>query len=334
MSDQPTLHTLVQATGLSLATVSRALGPSTQVSPEARARVLAAAKKLGYTRDPTAVRLRTGRSKTLAYLMDPRAALQPGFMPLLGGLSAAVWDSDYHLLVLPEPAETDPLDTTRYLLQRRLADGAVLTHTAPQDARIRLLQERGYPCISHGRTRLPTPHATVDFDNAAFAADAVANLVARGRSRLAIVLPRPDASYREHLVEGFDTACQRAGLSGRRVAAIDLDSPPAAVDAWARQAMTHIDGLVLSGEAPLLPVLGALTDIGLRPGTDLDVALKYSSTLPQSLRTPLLTCHENLHHAGLSLGRALMQMLAEPEAPPLQVLFPPPPIEALHHANP
>lgn len=333
MSTRPTLHTLARETGLSLATVSRALGSSTQVSFETRARVLAAARELGYSRDLTAVRLKTGRSMNLAYLMDPAAAQQTGFMQLLAGLSVAVRDSGYHLLVLPEPAERDSLDIVRYMLQRRLADGAVLTHTTPQDERLKFLQERSFPFIAHGRTALPTPHASVDFDNAAFAEKAVDCLVGRQRRRLALILPRANASYRDHLREGFTRACLRNRVAGDSVEAIDLDSSPAEINDWARPSLSAYDGLVLAGESPLLPLLGALSDLGRHPGHDLDIVLKYSSTLPCSLRIPLFVCHENLHQAGLSLGLSLLQMLAHPEAPPPQMLFSPPTIETLHHAN-
>ena len=51
MTKKATIGTIADVTGLSLATVSRALSGSDAVLPETREKVVAAAKKLNYVRD-------------------------------------------------------------------------------------------------------------------------------------------------------------------------------------------------------------------------------------------------------------------------------------------
>ncbi|MEJ7137632.1 LacI family DNA-binding transcriptional regulator [Amphibiibacter pelophylacis] len=329
--EKATLHTLVQTTGLSLATVSRALSGSSRVLPATRERVLRAAQELGYVRDRAALHLKTGRTQVLAFIMDRPDASQPGFQALLLGLGESVQGSDYQLIVLPDDPQ-DPLASVRYVVERGMADGLVLAHTTPQDARVNWLQQRGFPFVTHGRTQPLATHGHVDFDNGRFAARAVEALASRQRRRLGLLLPMPGSAFRGHLDQGFRATCERPvlagrGLTGQVIEAISLDDSPEALYQWARAHAADFDGLVVSREAPVLPLLGALADARLQVGRDIDLALKYSSPLPRYLRQPLLTCFEDLHLAGLTLGRSLIAHLIQPDQAVAQVLFEPPAIQ-------
>lgn len=334
-SAKPTVHTLARATGLSLATVSRALSGSASVLPATRERVLAAARELHYVRDRAAVRLKTGKTQVIAFMMDRLDARQPGYKQLMLGIGDAMQGSDYHLIVLPDARDDDPLSGVRYVVERGLADGLLLSHTTAADARVRYLQDQGFPFVTHGRTQLLQPHASVDFANEQFAAGAVRALAARGRRRLGILLPQPGSVFRDHLGDGFDRACAEHGASGTRVHEVSLDDGPEAIYQWALREAARFDGLVLSLEAPALPLLGALADVRLQPGRDVDIAVKYSSDLPHYIRQPLLACFEDLHATGLTLGRELLLQLRQPGGPLRQLLFSPPALETLHeHARP
>lgn len=327
---KPTVRTLAQATGLSLATVSRALAGSASVLPATRDKVLQAARELHYVRDRAAVRLKTGRTQVAAFMMDRLDASQPGYKQLMLGIGDALRDTDYHLIVLPDALDDDPLSGVRYVVDRGLADGLLLSHTTADDARVRYLLERGFPFVTHGRTRLAQPHASVDFANEQFAALAVDALVARGRRELGILLPLPGSEFRDHLADGFDAACAARGIAGLQVLSVSLDDGPEAIYQWALREAGRFDGLVLSLEAPALPLLGALADARREPGRDIDVVVKYSSDLPHYIRQPLIACFEDLHLTGLTLGRQLLEQLLQPDQPPGQVLFTPPCLEHLH----
>ena len=323
------ITTLAKATGLSSATVSRALAGSPSVLPDTRDKVLQAARELHYVRDRAAVRLKTGKTNTLAFIMDRQDAIQPGFKDFLVGLGDALQHTDYHLIVLPQLAGQDALDSVRYVMERGLADGLVLTYTAPRDARVRWLQEQSFPFITYGRTQLPA-HDGVDFANEQFAAMAVDTLVAQGRKRLGILLPAAGASFHQHLADGFAHACERLGVAGACVQAVHLDEPPNAIYQWACEHARAFDGLVLTREAPALPLLSALADAGLQVGRDIDLAIKYSSPLPQYIRQPFWACFEDMHQAGLTLGTRMLARFAQPGLASSQQLFSPPPLELFH----
>ncbi len=325
-----TIPQIAEATGLSLATVSRALAGLPNVLPGTREKVLEAARQLNYVRDRAAVRLKTGKTQVIAFLMDPFDSTQPGFINLLLGLSESVRGTDYHVIVLPGTADEDRLAAVRYVVERGMADGIVMSHTTPQDERVAYLQEQGFPFVTHGRTHIAQPHGYVDFSNEQFAAMGVRALTARGRTRLAILLPQSGSVFCSHLAEGFIAACAQDRVQGECIDQISLDDDPEAIYEWAQNHAARFDGLVVSREAPVLPLLSAIGDCGLQIGPDMDLVIKYSSSLPHYIRQPLLACFEDLHLAGKTLGQSLLAHFARPGSTTAQVLFLPPNLEVFH----
>ena len=344
MTKKATIGTIADVTGLSLATVSRALSGSDAVLPETREKVVAAAKKLNYVRDRAAVRLKTGKTWVVALIMDRRDVNQPAFKDLLLGVSDTLATTDYHLIVLPDAKGADPLTSLRYVVERGLADAVVISHIAPHDARVKYLLEKKFPFCTHGRTRLPASnragrkaapsllsHPFVDFANEQYAEAAVAALVARGRKKLGILLPHEGASFRLHLLEGFLGACKAHGVKGEAVSNLDTDGSPDHIYLWAAKQAKKYDGLVATRESILVALMGGLSDCGLTPGLQVDVVSKYSTSLPLYIRQPLLACYEDITQTGQLIATNLLHQLDPTHhSASLTTLLPPPSIEVLH----
>ena len=120
-----------------------------------------------------------------------------------------------------------------------------------------------------GRTEFTMPHPYVDFDNEAFARQAVARLVEQGRDRLSMILPDDKFTFCQHLRYGFVSAAREAGVAHEVLEGVTLDSdreenlgraqclpaPPGAAEpvssAWARSRR--------------LMTMAAMTDAGAYP---------------------------------------------------------------------
>lgn len=179
-TDRPTLRTIAELTGLAVTTVSRALLDAPQIALETRQRVQRVAREVGYQPDRAARHLRTGRTNVISVVLDPHDELLGFSTSMIRGLTHALRDTQYHLVITPHFAETPAIEPIRYILRNRMADGVVFSRTEPFDPRVELLLENDFPFVSHGRTNLPNPHPFVDYDNAAFSALAVRRLVAKG----------------------------------------------------------------------------------------------------------------------------------------------------------
>ena len=327
---RPTLRTLAEATGLGVTTVSRALKGGSEIALATRERVRAAADELGYVPNAAGQRLRTGRTGTLALVLSPHPEVS-GFGPsMIAGLTEALRTSGQELVVVPDFDPDDELAAVRSVLDARRADGLVLSRIRPQDARVRLLLERGVPFVTHGRTELASVHASHDLDNAVLARLAVERLVARGRRRLLLIPPARGFTYRAHMEVGFERAVQRSGAetASSPDAGLDLDTPLDRLRAAVAAACVGPDapdGIVCGGDGATLAALAGVADAGFRPGTDVDVVGKQTSPALDHVVPAIDTLHEDLESAGRALGAHLLALLGGTDPADLRTLATPAP---------
>ena len=162
---------------------------------------------------------------------------------------------------------------------------------------------------------------------------AVQALVSRERRTLALLLPERGTLYRSHLIDGFQSACVASHVQGQVADQLSLDGSPEAIYRWALAHAHDFDGWVVSREAPLLPVLSALSDAGRSVGRDLDLVIKYSSTLPHFIRQPFMACFEDLKLTGRTMGQSMLAHFSRPGLSSAQILFPPPKLEFFNHPH-
>ena len=70
VSGQPTLRTIADLTGLGVTTVSRALKDGPELAIETKARVRAIAEEIGYRPHRAGVRLKTGRTFVISFVLN------------------------------------------------------------------------------------------------------------------------------------------------------------------------------------------------------------------------------------------------------------------------
>ena len=117
--------------GVSQSTVSRALAGDPVVSEATRLRVAEAARRLNYSVDENAARLRTGKTGTLAVVVicrpdEDRKDLNPFTYSLLGTICAAASTRGYETLV---SFQDGPQNLSGRYEERRKADGLIVIGT-------------------------------------------------------------------------------------------------------------------------------------------------------------------------------------------------------------
>ena len=168
IGSQPTLRTIADMTGLGVTTVSRALKDGPELSAETQARVREVAER---NRLPPASRRRASQDRPhLRHLLRP----QPGrrherlCRRLIMGISEALRGTQ--LPSAGAAADDRPGSDRSGALHRRhrAADGLILTHSEPQDMRVKMLLERDLPFITFGQHRAcdaaPLSSTTDNFD--------------------------------------------------------------------------------------------------------------------------------------------------------------------------
>ena len=246
-SGRPTIKDIARVTGVSVATVSRALRDLPYVAPETRSRVVEAAAELQYEAHPQASRLVSGRTWTIGVV----APLFGTWFPFraLGGINSVFAGAGYDVLI---SMMTAPGDRRRFLQDARSfcrrVDGLVLidTFVSLEGGSADAFFDR--PAVAVGE-RLDGA-SSITIDNRAAARRAVEHLIELGHTRIGLVAgpPLPDlpTPVPEQRRIGYEDALRAAGLpvdpdlavggewtaSGGAAALsslLDLTDPPTAV---------------------------------------------------------------------------------------------------------
>ncbi|MGN3975355.1 LacI family DNA-binding transcriptional regulator [Tsuneonella sp. SYSU-LHT278] len=309
---------VAEAAGVSQSTVSRALAGSPSITDETRARVEAAAAKLGYHVDARAARLRSGRTGTLAIVVVGRTGFDPtrvsGFhYALLGSTCAAAAECGYQSLV---SFQSDPGEFGWNYYAQGQADGLVVMGTSVNRAAWADLLETAPegPVAVWG-----APHDDgrwVRADNARGAELAVERLVAAGYRRIGF-LGTVDAEHPQFAerYEGYRQTLERRGLP----AIAPFDVAGADRVAGGREAIERLlampgppDAVFAANDAIALGALEALDRAGVEVPGEFGVIGFDGLAAGVHAHPPLTTIEPDFAEA----GRALVSRICDPDGEP------------------
>ncbi len=319
--EPPTLKTIAKATGLAVATVSRALGDAPDLKADTKALVRRVADELGYVPNRAGLRLRTGRTQVIALVMSTEHDMMNHTARLISALAGELRATSYHLNVSPFFPGEDPSRPIRHIVEGGLADAVIFNQTEPEDPRVAWLMARGFPFATHGRTVWADRHAWADFDNAAWGRIGVRRLLRAGRRRIALLAPPLGQNYARDILEGVGAAARDGGAEVLLLDGVTSDSAGPAVQAAMGRALAEgADGIICASTSSAMATVAALEGRGLRLGHEVDLFSKEAIPFLALFRPGIMAVQEDVGRAGQVLARAAIRAIREPEAPPLQDL--------------
>jgi DNA-binding LacI/PurR family transcriptional regulator len=334
-----TLATLASELGVSRTTVSNAYNHPDQLSPALRAKVLEAARRLGYPGpDPLAATLSRGRAGALGLLFfdDPHYPLRfafsdPAHVLYLEGVADACGQAGVGLVLVGGARSVD-------LVRAALVDGFVCQYDVEGDERVEAVVERGLPLVVvDGPSRPGAGHVGVD--DRGGAALAARHLLELGHRRLGVVAAplSPDryegpagperqagAAYqviRDRLL-GYRDAVEAAGLDW---AAVPVEERcPYGQEAGRRAAAALLEradqptALLAMSDELALGAMRAAEELGVAVPGELSV-VGFDDTPPAALTRPALTTVHQPHH---DKGVAAAEWLLDPAGRPASQILP------------
>ncbi|MGW6860301.1 LacI family DNA-binding transcriptional regulator [Streptomyces xanthophaeus] len=217
--------------GVSRATVSFVLNDTQghRVSAATRARVLDAASQLGYVPHAAARSLRAGRSNLV---------LMPASVSAIGRL-VSDWVDDLHgeldrhgyTAVLHAGRFADPVDAARAWAELRPAAVVALDGDRFTSQAAGLLRRAGVRALMAFAARPVEGVYTIGFDHAAIGVTAAEHLIARGRTRIGVVMPQE---------RGLDTLAQPRLAGAESVAARHMATVTPVELAYTRESATAL----------------------------------------------------------------------------------------------
>lgn len=307
--------------GVSVATVSRALNNHPSVSPEARARVLAAVAALGYRPNAVARSLRTDQTRTLGLVISD--LLNPYFTELARSVEEQARALGYSVIIGNADERPDLQDHhVRTLLDRRI-DGLLVSPTDGGSPLMLDAARGGSPMVFVDRWIPGLDIPVIRADGRAAVRELVAHLHRLGHRRLAIIAGPAATTTGSERVEAFRAALGSHGLdapdcyigqgdfqavSGRRATErfLDLPEPPEVIFA--------ADNLMALG------ALDAIRARGLRVPDD--IALAAFDDIPWFVHTdpPITAIAQPTGELGRAAVRALIDRIEG--RPPHSVTLP------------
>lgn len=303
-----TIRDVARASQVSIATVSRVFNDSPAVSEETRARVRAAAERLGYWPNGIARSLITSRTHMLGVVLPDLHG--EFFSEVIHGVDLASRAHGLHVLVSRASVSADELGAALRSMRGRV-DGLVVM--APDlDAGAALEQAaRSIPTVILNPDGAPAGADSVAIDNFGGARAVVAHLLALGHRRIAMVTgPEGNADSRQRL-EGYRRALADAGLAPDPAlivpGAFDEESGRGAVPVLLAR-RTRPTAIFAGNDMMAVGVLGALVELGVEVPRGMAVAGFDDIPLARYLHPPLTTAHVDMQ----ALGRRAVELLLDP----------------------
>lgn len=195
----------------SAATVSRVLNTPEIVNREARLRVEAAVRDLGYTRNGAARALRSRRSQMAGIILP--SLKQPIYAEVIDGVQTALAGQGYALVVTTSNASVDQELFQARLLAERGVDGFVLIGHRRRPETYKLLKAQDLPYVVVGSVRPKARHPVVVFDSPAGMASVAKHLVGLGHRDIALLAgKRGENDWVDQWIEGVPDALEALGV--------------------------------------------------------------------------------------------------------------------------
>lgn len=326
----PTIREVARLAGVSVATVSKALNRSGNVSEALQTRVAAAARTLGYAPHASARSLRSGATRTLGLLVADLA--NPYFLRLVESIERLASAGGYSV-ILCNSAE-DPAREERHLamLMSQRADGIFLIPTRiGWNGRPAAMADLPMPTVLVDRNVEGLGLDSVTTDNLAVGRVAAEHLHALGHRRIGVIMGSPEHQIARHRIDGFRSALAVLGTSlDQRLVESDnfteTSGHAAALRLLARA--ERPTAIFATNNHLALGLLRAIMDRGVQVPDDLSVVVVDELPWPGLLRpkiTVVVQPSEGIAEAAVSL---LMERIAQsrdsvPGAPALERLLEP-----------
>lgn len=318
------MRQVAEHANVAMSSVSRVLSGHPDVSEKMKQRVWASVAELGYTPDLLAQSLRSGQTLTVGLVAANIA--NPLLAEIAKGAESVLRGGGYSLLL--SDSESDPrLDETYLrLFERRRVDGLVLmlaseTHEPTSD----FLRSTSTPFVLVDREidGLGSARAVLS-DHRSGMRDAVSHLLDLGHRRIALITGLMELRASRERAAGLHQAfLERAVDDDSTVVSGPYSSDHGSEST--RMLMSGPDAptaIVVGGNQILIGVLGALRDLGLRPGSDVSLVTCDDTPLTRLLDPPIASISRDNARLGRSAAEMLIAAMTESATSPSRVLLP------------
>jgi LacI family transcriptional regulator len=322
-----TLKDVAEAANVHISTASRALNPETRhlITSEVVERVREVARKLDYRVNVIASSLRTRRSNAIGVVIPD--LLNAVFPPIIVGIQDTVGREGYQITIASVGNDAARHATVIEGMLSRQVDGLIVATAMLKDPALNDLISRNIAVVMVNRRDNKARAPSVVTDDERGIALAVEHLISLGHRDICHIAGPQNLSTGVTRLRGFVSAMKKNGLTVEksRIAVADSYSRAAGSRA-ASQLLANKGGptaLVAANDLLALGCYDALRSMDVHCPADLSITGYNDMPLVDLVSPPLTTIRIQHHQIGTEAARLLLQRLAEPLSPVVDVVLHP-----------
>jgi LacI family transcriptional regulator len=282
---------LAKELNLSVATISKALKDSHEISPETKRRVLELAKKLNYTPNPYASSLRKRTSKTIAVVL-PEVA-DSFFSLAINGIEAVAQEKGYHVLIYLTHESFIKEEAILKDFQSGRVDGILLSVSSEttNGNHVKEVIATGKPVVFFDRICEDVETARIITNDFESSYKATSHLAEKGCKKIAYLYTSSNLSINIKRMEGYKKALADHGIKNNPADIILCDGNTAGNYEIIKNILkkkSRPDGIIACVEKLTTPIYLVCKDLTLSIPNDIKV-ISFTNLQAALILSPTLT---------------------------------------------
>ena len=317
-----TIRDVARQAQVSTATVSATLNSTAYVSPDLKARVLAAVESLGYAPSGIAKSLKTGKTRLLAVIAADVS--NPFFTQLTNALEAAAYDRGYSLILCNSDENFERERHHLNLVRAQRCDGLVLSPTGDPDAyKVAGLGSFAMPTVLIDRVLDFWKADSVTIDNESAAFQATNYLLDLGHTRVGTISGPSHVTTGAGRLAGFRNALAARGVASNQNYLRSGDFREDAAYSAMREMLAlkpPPTAIYVANNLMLIGVMRAVAEAGFICPKDISVVSTDDFNWSTAFRPQLTTVRQPVREMGLEAVRLLVDRITRNGAEPARRL--------------
>jgi len=311
-----TISDVARMAGVSTATVSHTINNTRYVSAETKEKVYAAIEELGYTPDASARSFRTGKKKTVGFIVPDISS--KFFGTIIEAAENYLSAHGYHLIVANTKEDMEREEKSIRLLTAGLVDGLLVASTMEDFQQFDSLIPTGFPVVLVDRVFDTKKYSSVCVSNFQPIYRSVCCLAGRGKRRIGIIGGLPHLSSTKERIAAYKEAMADCNLPADesliRYWASDKNDTQHCLDELLEQGC---DGIVVCRSSLVTETLIYLHKRGIRLGNDIELAgfMDYESSMKQIYDGQMDCIVQPIQDLGIAAGEEILHRIERPDAP-------------------
>ena len=288
---------LAKKLGLSITTVSRALGGYSDVSEKTRERVKKFANKYKYSPNPYASTLASGKAKTVGYVLpiygtNTSTLNQGNFFQFISGMSEELLSESIQLQILFAKSEEEELKAYKKLITEHKIENIVLQNLKTKDRRIEILNKYKINYVAWGKTKGKSNYSWVDLDNDKAIEVIINYLIKKNHTHIAYINISEKYNFANERKSSFlkNLKLNKINFNPNYYASVKLEEPEKSFEIIKEMLMKNkkISAIICSTEFSALSAIKACNYLNYKIGKDISI-ITFDGALVRDLSSPPIT---------------------------------------------